>query len=251
MRFDIITIFPEMFPSVFSGGVIAKAVARGRLDLRVHNLRDFTTDKHQQVDDRPFGGEEGMVFKPEPVFAAVEAVRGEADTPVYLLSPAGRTFDDALAREIALRPRVVLICGRYEGVDERVALHLATDEISIGDYVVTGGELPAMIIVDAVARHIPGVVGKEGSVRRDSFEAGLLDYPQYTRPRQFRGHKVPEVLFSGDHGRIERWRRKEALAKTLAVRPDLLAGKGLAPGDKELLEEIERERSGRNERKES
>ena len=153
MRFDIITIFPEMFPSVFAGGVIGKAVQRGRLDLRVHNLRDFTTDKHQQVDDRPFGGEEGMVFKPEPVFAAVEAVRGSEDPPVYLLSPAGRRFDDRLAREIALQPRVVLICGRYEGVDERVALHLATDEISIGDYVVTGGELPAMIIVDAVARH--------------------------------------------------------------------------------------------------
>ena len=149
-----------MFPSVFSGGVIGKAVQRGRLDLRVHNLRDFTTDRHRQVDDRPFGGEEGMVFKPEPVFAAVEAVRGSEDTPVYLLSPSGRRFDDGLAREIALRPRVVLICGRYEGVDERVALHAATDEISIGDYVVTGGELPAMVIVDAVARHIPGVVGK-------------------------------------------------------------------------------------------
>lgn len=243
MRFDIITIFPEMFPSVFSGGIIAKAVREGRLDLRVHNLRDFTTDRHQQVDDRPFGGEEGMVFKPEPVFAAVEAVRGPEDTPVYLLSAAGRKFDDGLAREIALRPRVVLICGRYEGVDERVALHLATDEISIGDYVVTGGELPAMVVVDAVSRHIPGVVGKEGSVRRESFADGLLDYPQYTRPREYRGMKVPEVLFSGDHEKIEAWRRRKALEKTRQRRPDLLARHSLSPEDRMLLDEICKERN--------
>jgi tRNA (guanine37-N1)-methyltransferase len=162
MRFDIITIFPEMFPGVFAQGIIARAVREGRLDLRVHDLRAYTTDRHQQVDDRPYGGEEGMVFKPEPVFAAVEAVRGPEDTPVYLLSAAGRRFDDALAREMALRPRVVLICGRYEGVDERVALHLATDEISIGDYVVTGGELPAMVVVDAAARHVPAWSARKG-----------------------------------------------------------------------------------------
>jgi tRNA (guanine37-N1)-methyltransferase len=243
MRFDIITIFPEMFPSVFSGGIIAKAVREGRLDVRVHNLRDFATDKHQQVDDRPFGGEEGMVFKPEPVFAAVEAVRGGADTPVYLLSPAGRRFDDGLAREMAGRPRIVLICGRYEGVDERVALHLATDEISIGDYVLTGGEIPAMAVVDAAARQIPGVVGKEGSVRKESFADGLLDYPQYTRPRDFRGLTVPEVLFSGNHKKIEAWRRRKALEKTRRKRPDLLARAALSPEDRMLLDEIQEERN--------
>ncbi len=243
MRFDIITIFPEMFSSVFAAGIISKAVREGRLDLRVHDLRDFTTDKHRQVDDRPYGGEEGMVFKPEPVFAAVEAVRGTADTPVYLLSAAGRKFDDGLAREIALRPGVVLICGRYEGVDERVARHLATDEISIGDYVVTGGELPAMVVVDAVSRHIPGVVGKEGSVRRESFADGRLDYPQYTRPREFRGMTVPEVLFSGDHEKIEAWRRRKALEKTRQRRPDLLARLSLSPEDRMLLDEICEERN--------
>jgi len=243
MRFDIITIFPEMFPSVFSGGIIAKAVRQGRLEIRVHNLRDYTTDKHQQVDDRPFGGEEGMVFKPEPVFDAVEAVRGSAETPVYLLSPAGRRFDDGLAREMAGRSRIVLICGRYEGVDERVALNLATDEISIGDYVLTGGEIPAMTIVDAAARHIPGVVGKEGSVRNESFAEGLLDYPQYTRPREFRGMKVPEVLFSGDHKKIEAWRRRKALEKTRRRRPDLLARLELSPEDRMLISEIQEERN--------
>jgi len=243
MRFDIITIFPEMFPDVFAGGVIGKAVRAGRLDLRVHDLRDYTTDRHQQVDDRPFGGEEGMVFKPEPVFAAVEAVRGSEETPVYLLSPSGRRFDDGLARAIALRPRVVLICGRYEGVDERVALHLATDEISIGDYVVTGGELPAMVIVDAVARHIPGVVGKEGSVRKESFADGLLDHPQYTRPREFRGLTVPEVLFSGDHDKIEAWRRRKALEKTRRRRPDLFARLALSPEDRMMVDEIDDERN--------
>jgi len=243
MRFDIITIFPEMFAGVFAAGIISKAVREGRLDLRVHDLRDFATDKHRQVDDRPYGGEEGMVFKPEPVFAAVEAVRGSGDAPVYLLSAAGRKFDDGLARKIALQPSVVLICGRYEGVDERVACHLATDEISIGDYVVTGGELPAMVVVDAVSRHIPGVVGKEGSVRRESFADGLLDYPQYTRPREFRGLTVPEVLVSGDHEKIEAWRRRKALEKTRQRRPDLLARLSLSPEDRMLLDEICEERN--------
>jgi len=243
MRFDIITIFPEMFPSVFSGGIIAKAVRHGLLDVQVHNLRDYATDKHQQVDDRPFGGEEGMVFKPEPVFAAVEAVRGSAETAVYLLSPSGRRFDDCLAREMAGRPRVVLICGRYEGVDERVSGNLVTDEISIGDYVLTGGELPAMVVIDAAARHIPGVVGKEGSVRKESFADGLLDYPQYTRPRDFRGLTVPEVLFSGDHKKIEVWRRRKALEKTRRRRPDLLARLSLSPEDRMLLDETQEERN--------
>jgi tRNA (guanine37-N1)-methyltransferase len=223
MRFDIITIFPEMFASILSGGIIAKAARKGLIEIHVHNLRDSTTDKHKQVDDRPFGGEEGMVFKPEPVFAAVEGVRTSPSSPVYLLSPQGRTFDARLAGEMAGEAQIVLICGRYEGVDERVAEHLATDEISIGDYVLTGGELPAMVIVDAVARLVPGVVGKEGSVRKDSFAEGRLDYPVYTRPREFRGFKVPEVLFSGDHQKIDAWRCRKALEKTRRRRPDLLA----------------------------
>ncbi len=245
MRFDIITIFPEMFSGVFSGGVVRRAIQKGLIEVQVHDLRDFTTDRHRQVDDRPFGGEEGMVFKPEPLFAAVEAVRASADMPVYLLSPQGRPFDGRLAEEMAARAQAVLICGRYEGVDERVAGHLATEEISIGDYVLTGGEIPAMAVVDAVARFVPGVVGKEASVRHDSFVEGRLDFPHYTRPRDFRGLKVPAVLFSGDHKKIETWRRRMALEKTASRRPDLLARQPLTAEERQLLA------PGRKERNES
>jgi len=243
MRFDIITIFPEMFEGVFSGGVVKKALDREVVRIVVHDLRNFTTDKHRQVDDRPFGGLEGMVLKPEPVFRAVEAVRQDGGSKVYLLSPQGRTLDAGLARELAAEQQVVLICGRYEGVDERVAEHLADGEISIGDYVLSGGELAAAVVVDAVARFVPGVVGKEGSVRNDSFSGGILDYPQYTRPREFRGLKVPAVLFSGDHKKIERWRRKKALQKTARRRPDLVGADTLSPEDRDLLEEIPNERN--------
>ncbi len=243
MRFDIITIFPEMFEGVFSGGVVKKALDREVVRIAVHDLRDFTTDKHRQVDDRPFGGLEGMVLKPEPVFRAVEAVRQDGGSKVYLLSPQGRTLDAGLARELAAERQVVLICGRYEGVDERVAEHLVDGEISIGDYVLSGGELAAAVVVDAVARFVPGVVGKEGSVRNDSFSGGILDYPQYTRPREFRGLKVPAVLFSGDHKKIERWRRKKALEKTARRRPDLVGADTLSPEDRDLLEEIPNERN--------
>jgi len=243
MRFDIITIFPEMFESVFSGGVVKKALDREVVRIAVHDLRDFTTDKHRQVDDRPFGGLEGMVLKPEPVFRAVEAVRQDGGSKVYLLSPQGRTLDAGLARELAAERQVVLICGRYEGVDERVAEHLVDGEISIGDYVLSGGELAAAVVVDAVARFVPGVVGNEGSVRNDSFSGGILDYPQYTRPREFRGLKVPAVLFSGDHKKIERWRRKKALEKTARRRPDLVGADTLSPEDRNLLEEIPNERN--------
>jgi tRNA (guanine37-N1)-methyltransferase len=243
MRFDIITIFPEMFEGVFSGGVVKKAMDREVVRIAVHDLRDFTTDKHRQVDDRPFGGLEGMVLKPEPVFRAVEAVRQDGGSKVYLLSPQGRTLDAGLARELAAEQQVVLICGRYEGVDERVAEHLVDGEISIGDYVLSGGELAAAVVVDAVARFVPGVVGKEGSVRNDSFSGGILDYPQYTRPREFRGLKVPAVLFSGDHKKIERWRRKKALEKTARRRPDLVGADTLSPEDRDLLEEIPNERN--------
>jgi tRNA (guanine37-N1)-methyltransferase len=242
MRFDIITIFPEMFSGVFSGGVVRKALDREIVRIAVHDLRDFTTDKHRQVDDRPFGGLEGMVLKPEPVFRAVEAVREGGRSKVFLLSPQGRTLDAGLARDLASEHQIILVCGRYEGVDERVAEHLVDGEISIGDYVLSGGELAAAVVVDAVARFVPGVVGKEGSVRNDSFSGGILDYPQYTRPREFRGLKVPAVLFSGDHKRIERWRRKRALEKTARQRPDLVGPGALSPEDADLLEEFPKER---------
>jgi tRNA (guanine37-N1)-methyltransferase len=242
MRFDIITIFPEMFASVFSGGIIRKALDKGLVEIAVHDLRDYTRDKHRQVDDRPYGGLEGMVMKPEPIFAAVEAVRREGESRVYLLSPQGERFGSALAQEMASRRQVVLICGRYEGVDERVAAHLADGEISVGDYVLSGGEPAAVVVVDAVSRFVAGVVGKEESVRHDSFAEGILDFPQYTRPREFRGLKVPPVLFSGDHGKIGCWRRRKALEKTLEKRPDLLKDRELSPEDGELLEEIRNER---------
>jgi tRNA (guanine37-N1)-methyltransferase len=234
-----------MFASVFSGGIINKAREKGLLQVDVHNLRDFTADKHRQVDDRPFGGGEGMVFKPEPIFAAVDKIRRTPRAAVILLSPQGRKFDDRMARDMASRRQVILICGRYEGVDERVSRLLATDEVSIGDYVLTGGESAAMVMVDAVARFVPGVVGKKGSVEQDSFSRGLLDFPHYTRPRDFRGMKVPRVLFSGDHRKIAAWRRTKALEKTWLNRPDLLAAVELGPEDHLALDEIRREEKER------
>jgi tRNA (guanine37-N1)-methyltransferase len=243
MRFDIITIFPEMFGGFLGAGILKKAADKGLVDIRVHDLREQAEGKHRQVDDRPFGGGEGMVLMPGPVFKAVEAVRETAEAPVVLLSPQGRMFTVDMAQAWAGCRQVILICGRYEGVDERVGLHLATVEVSIGDYVLTGGEPAAMVVIDAVARFVPGVVGKAGSVAHDSFAEGLLDCPHYTRPRVFRGHGVPEVLLSGDHARIERWRRRQALAKTLALRPDLLIGdRPLSAEDRVLLDEIRKER---------
>ena len=230
-----------MFASVFSGGVVRRAVDKGLMEVRVHDLRDYTHDRHRQVDDRPFGGLEGMVFKPEPVFRAVEALRGSAPARVVLLSPQGRKLDPRLAEDLAGCPRVILLCGRYEGVDERIVESLVDEEISIGDYVLTGGEPAAVVVVDAVSRFVPGVVGREESVRHDSFAEGRLDFPQYTRPRDFRGMKVPQVLFSGDHARVGRWRLKKALEKTLARRPDLL-DRILTPEEREILEEIRKER---------
>ncbi len=245
MRFDIITIFPEMFTGFLEAGLIRRARKKRVFEVFVHNLRDYAQGKHRQVDDRPFGGDEGMVFKPEPIFAAVEAVRESPETPVYLLSPQGRMLSPELASELASFPQVILICGRYEGVDERVVEHLVKDEISIGDYVLSGGELPAMVVVDAVSRLVPGVVGKSESVARESFSQGLLDFPQYTRPREFRGMKVPEVLISGDHKEIGRWRRGQALSKTASRRPDLLAKASLTPEDRRLLVPTQKERKER------
>lgn len=222
MRIDVLTIFPGIFDSPLRESLLGKAVAEGVLDVRVHDVRDHTTDKHRQVDDESYGGGPGMVMKPEPVFAAVEAL-GEGDKRVLLLSPAGRRFDQALARELAAEPWLVLICGRYEGVDERVVEGLPAEEVSIGDYVLSGGEVPALVVLEAVTRLVPGVIGREESHERDSFGSeGLLDHPHYTRPAEFRGMRVPEVLLSGHHAEIERWRREAALEKTRRNRPDLV-----------------------------
>jgi len=234
-----------MFGSVFSKGVIKKALDKGLIEVHVHNLRDFTFDKHKQIDDRPFGGGQGMVFKSEPIFVAVEKIKRNEKTPVYLLSPQGRKFDFRLAEELARHPQVILICGRYEGVDERVIQYLVTGEISIGDYILTGGEPAAIVVVDGISRFIPQVVGNVESVKNDSFYEGLLEFPQYTRPRNFRGMEVPKVLFSGDHSKIESWRRKKSLEKTWLQRPDLLESRKLSAEEKKILEQIPTEKRGK------
>lgn len=247
LKIDIITIFPKMVESGLSEGIIARARTSGLLDIKVHNLRDFTTDRHKVIDDVPFGGGPGMVMKPEPLFAAVEAVRAArgAVANVLLTSPAGRLFTQRDARRLADAGGFIVICGRYEGVDDRVRQHLATEEVSIGDYVLSGGELPALVIVDAVSRLVPGVVGDEQSVEGDSFTRGLLDYPHFTRPAEFRGHRVPDVLVSGHHGEIRRWRRREALQRTLQQRPDLIDGAALDEDEREMLRDLEQsQRSG-------
>jgi tRNA (guanine37-N1)-methyltransferase len=222
MRIDILTIFPGMFERPLRESLLGKAVEAGTLDVRVHDLRDFTTDKHRQVDDVSYGGGPGMVLKPEPVFEAVESL-GDGAKRVIVLSPAGRRLDQPLVRELSEEPWLVLICGRYEGVDERVVEGLPAEELSIGDYVLSGGDVPALVVLEAVSRLVPGVIGREESHRRDSFgDEGLLDHPHYTRPPEFRGMAVPEILQSGNHAEIERWRREAALEKTRRNRPDLL-----------------------------
>ena len=227
MIFDVVTIFPEFFKGPFDYGIIRRGRENGLIEIRVHDLRDFTSDRHRTVDDRPFGGGEGMVFKPEPIFKAVESVRKSDAAEVVVLSAAGRPFDQAEALRLSKAEQVVLICGRYEGIDERVVEHLATAEISIGNFIVSGGEIAAVVVVDAVTRYVPGVVGKEESVLRDSFsnpasERQLVEHPHYTRPAEFRGWKVPEVLISGDHNAVREWRYQAALRKTEKNRPDLL-----------------------------
>jgi tRNA (guanine37-N1)-methyltransferase len=229
MTFEVLTIFPEFFRGPFEHGVVARARPAGVLDIRIHDLRNWTSDRHRTVDDRPFGGGEGMLMKPAPLFEAVESMwpARDAGRKVVLLSAQGRLFDQGTARRYAALEGLLLICGRYEGVDERVAEHLADEEISIGDYVLSGGELAAAVVIDAVARLLPGVLGNEASAVNESFSgkeaAGILDCPQYTRPAEFRGWKVPEVLLSGHHEEIRRWRREAALGKTRRLRPDLLA----------------------------
>ena len=222
VRIDVITIFPGIFESPLRESLLGRAIEAGLLDVRVHDLRNSTIDKHRQVDDESYGGGPGMVLKPEPVFAAVESL-GAGDRRTLLLSPAGRRLDQDLVRELAAEPWLVLICGRYEGVDERVAEGLPAEEVSIGDYVVAGGEVPALVVLEAVTRLVPGVIGRGESHEQDSFgDAGMLDHPHYTRPAEFRGLRVPETLLSGNHAEIERWRREAALEKTRRNRPDLL-----------------------------
>jgi tRNA (guanine37-N1)-methyltransferase len=225
MRFDIITVFPELFQGVLESGIVRRACQSRILDVRVVNLRDFARDKHRSVDDRPYGGGEGMVFMPGPLFEAVEFCRGtagEAGAQVVLLSPQGRLWSQEIALEFATIPHAILICGRYEGVDQRVVDSLVDREISIGDFILTGGEIPAMVILDSVSRLLPGALGNAESARNESFSTGLLDYPQYTRPAEFRGMSVPEVLLSGDHARIDRWRKERALQKTRECRPEMV-----------------------------
>ncbi|HZC06121.1 MAG TPA: tRNA (guanosine(37)-N1)-methyltransferase TrmD [Ktedonobacterales bacterium] len=238
MRFDIFTLFPEMLRSPLDESIIARARERGLVEINAWNPRDVTTDRHHVVDDYPYGGGAGMVMKPEPIFTAVERVYESG--PIILMSPQGRVFTQAIARELAQEPRVTLICGHYEGIDERVREHLCTDELSLGDFVLTGGELAAMVIVDAVTRLLPGVLAA-GSTEEESHTAGLLEYPHYTRPPEFRGWTVPAVLLSGNHAAIARWRRKESLRRTRALRPDLFASLELSKTDLILLAEIEAE----------
>ena len=245
MKIDVVTIFPAMIRAGLVEGVVGRGVERGILDVAVHDLRQWTTDRHRTVDDVPYGGGPGMVMKPEPLARAVEAIGASRGTPdaVVLLSPQGRPFRQAEAERLAGLPHVVMLCGRYEGVDERVREVVATEELSIGDYVLSGGELAALVVIDAVGRLVPGVVGDERSVAEDSFSAGLLDHPHYTRPAEFAGRRVPDVLLSGHHAEVRRWRLKTALARTLDRRPDLVADAGLDEERRALVEEIRRERS--------
>ena len=248
MRFDIFTILPEVFTPYLESSILQRARQRELIDIRIYNIRDYTHDKHHTTDDTPYGGGGGMVMKPEPIFEAMESVLGPlpasrqlTPVPVILLTPQGRVFTQRVAEELTRYKRIALICGRYEGVDERIRDHLVTDEISIGDYVLTGGELPALVIVDALSRLIPGVLGDPDGAQDDSHSMGLLEYPHYTRPPEFRGWSVPEVLLSGDHGKIERWRREQALLRTLTKRPDMLEKADLSDADKKYLSGLKKE----------
>jgi tRNA (guanine37-N1)-methyltransferase len=246
MQFEVFTLLPDVFPPYLESSILQRARQRGLLDVRVHNIRDYTHDRHHTTDDTPYGGGGGMVMKPEPVFEALESVLGPVSPgtqpvsiPVILLTPQGRVFTQRVAEELSRYERIALLCGRYEGVDERIREHLVTDEISVGDYVLTGGELPALILIDAIARLIPEVLGDPTGAEDDSHSMGLLEYPHYTRPPEFRGWKVPDVLLSGDHAKIDKWRREQALARTLARRPDMLEKTELSEADKRFLENLE------------
>jgi tRNA (guanine37-N1)-methyltransferase len=242
MHFDVFTIFPEVMQPYLETSILQRARQSGLLTVHLHNIRDWTTDRHHTTDDTPYGGGGGMVMKPEPIFAAVEGVLGITPAcPVILLTPQGRPFTQRVAEELAGHPHLALLSGRYEGIDERVRQHLVSDEISIGDFVLTGGELPALIVIDAVGRLLPGALGDPQAAAQDSYATGLLEYPHYTRPPEFRGWVVPEVLISGDHGRIARWRREQSLLRTWQRRPDLLEMAELNEEDREFLSELKKE----------
>jgi tRNA (guanine37-N1)-methyltransferase len=242
MIFDILTLFPEMFESPLRGSILGKASERGLVRVRLHNIRDYAVDKHQMTDDRPFGGGEGMVMKPEPIAAALDDLKRDGPLPwVVLLSPQGQLFSQETAWKLSGLQRVVLICGRYEGVDERIAEHFVNEQISIGDYVITGGEMAAMVVVDAVTRLIPGVLGNRASAEAESFSEPLLEYPQYTRPQEFMEHRVPEILLSGHHEAIQKWRRGRALLRTRERRPDLFERLKLSAADRKLLAQAEKD----------
>jgi tRNA (guanine37-N1)-methyltransferase len=245
MQFEVFTLLPEVFPPYLESSILQRARQRGLVSVNVHNIRDYTHDKHHVTDDTPYGGGGGMVMKPEPLFEAVESVLGldtrQADPrsvcPIIMLTPQGRVFSQSIAEELSHYERIALLCGRYEGMDERIREHLVSDEISIGDYVLTGGELPALILIDAVSRLIPGVLGDPDGAMDDSHATGLLEHPHYTRPPEFRGWEVPEILLSGDHGKVEKWRREQSLLRTLARRPDLLENFDLTEKERTFLEE--------------
>jgi tRNA (guanine37-N1)-methyltransferase len=229
MRFDIITIFPDLFAGVLKFGILQRAQRAGLVEINIVNLRDFAAGKHRSVDDRPYGGGEGMVFMPGPLSAAIDRCAGETKAPgtqVVLFTPQGKLWSQEMALEFSTIPHAILICGRYEGVDQRVVDCLVDREVSIGDFVLTGGEIPAMVILDSVVRLIPGALGKRESALNESFSTGLLDYPQYTRPHSFRGHKVPEILLSGDHAKIQKWRKEKAVERTMRTRPDMIKKSG-------------------------
>jgi len=254
MQFEVFTLLPEVFPPYLESSILQRARQRGLIDVRVHNIRDYTHDRHHTTDDTPYGGGGGMVMKPEPVFEAIESVLGTGNDPsqpqplpVILLTPQGRVFTQHVAKELSQLPRIALLCGRYEGVDERIRQHLVTDEISVGDYVLTGGELPALLIIDAVARLLPSVLGDPTGAEDDSHSMGLLEYPHYTKPPEFRGWKVPEVLLSGNHARIDQWRREQALERTLTRRPDMLDKAELSERDKKFVEGLRSKIAGESE----
>lgn len=260
MQFEVFTLLPEVFPSYLETSILKRARERGLISVNVHNIRDYTHDKHHTTDDTPYGGGGGMVMKPAPVFEAVESVLGKLSAtentenfketpedsapsvarlmniPIILLTPQGRVFNQSLAKELSQYPKIALLCGRYEGIDERIRENLVTDEISIGDYVLTGGELPALILIDAVARLLPDVLGDPTGAQDDSHAMGLLEYPHYTRPPEFRGSKVPDVLLSGDHAKIDKWRREQALERTFRKRPDMLEKAELTKEDRKFVE---------------
>ena len=239
MHIDILTLFPQMFDGPFSTGIFKRAVERKLVSVNIHNIRDYTHDKHHTVDDYSYGGGAGMVLKPEPIFEAVESIKPESgEVPIILLTPQGRLFSQQIALELSKYSRLILICGRYEGVDERVSSYLVTDEISIGDYVLSGGELAAMVVVEAVVRLLPGVLGSEVSPLDDSHVAGLLEYPQYTRPAVYRGWSVPEVLLSGNHAQIGNWRHEQAILRTLERRPELLDKAELSKEERQLVNKL-------------